>query len=193
MMDAAFPVEAVLQTGAAETRYRRAGRGAPVLLLSGSAEADALAARLFDELARWCRVIEPVLPAGWRRLTAADGTDGAAADDGTAAEDEAAAADVTAAAVWLRDLIDGLGLDRPSIVVDAALAGELVTAARTDGGRLHRVVVFARTGESEIATRCAQGMRDTGRRVLLLPCESGEVTGPVIERLRSFLARAEDD
>jgi hypothetical protein len=53
-------VEATVQTGAAVTTYRRAGRGGRVLML---AAADSAAASLFDRLAGQCCVVKPELPA----------------------------------------------------------------------------------------------------------------------------------
>lgn len=113
-------VEAVLQTGATETRYHRAGAGAPLLLLFTGAMTDPLGQALFDRLARRFRVIAPVIPAGV----------GAGAP--------------VPIATWLRDLIDGLGLVRPSVVADEALAGALLGFSLIDPGRIDRVVAVCR-------------------------------------------------
>ncbi len=103
------PVEAVLQAGDTETLYRRAGDGPPVLLLCTGVLADPLGGRLFERLATRARVIAPACPAGSR------------------------AADVLAE--WLDEVREGLGLERPSVVIDEGLAnalldGELATSAR---------------------------------------------------------------
>ena len=53
-------IEAVVHAGAAETRYRRAGSGAAVLLLFPGGASDPPAARVFDRLAQRFRVIAPL-------------------------------------------------------------------------------------------------------------------------------------
>ena len=47
-------------------------------------------------------------------------------------------------ATWLRDLIDGLGLVRPSVVADEALAGALLGFSLIDPGRIDGVVAVCR-------------------------------------------------
>jgi hypothetical protein len=81
---------AVVQVGNVETGYRRAGRGPSILLLT-TAEPDT-DNDLFTALAAHFRVIQPAWPAG-----------------------------VPAAEVpgWLRGIIEGLGLERPLLLVDA--------------------------------------------------------------------------
>lgn len=104
-------MEAIVQAGCVETRYRRAGRGRPILLLidASPAERD----RLFRVLAEEALVVEPVAPpppAEWPQ--------------------------------WLAGVVDGLGLDRPDLVV----AGGWVMAAeaflRGNPDRAGRVVAI---------------------------------------------------
>jgi len=92
---AAEKVEALVQIGAVETRYQRAGQGTPLILLRAQyAGADPL----FERLATEFKVIAPELSS----CRAASGF-----------ED------------WLRGLIDGLGLDQPRVVVAAESVQEL--------------------------------------------------------------------
>jgi hypothetical protein len=96
-------VEAEVQVGAAATRYLRAGRGARVAVVL--AHDDATRLRLIERFAACCRVVAPVLPEG-----------------------AATAWPALAAAHWLRDIVEGLGLERPTVVLAPALsllAGEL--------------------------------------------------------------------
>lgn len=115
------PVLAVLQTAATETTYHRAGVGPPVLLLYAQALVDPLGAALFAALATRWRVIAPELPAG------VGGAGGGLA--------------VTA---WLRDLIDGLGLERPSVVADEWFAGPLLGFVLMDRERVGGVAAVCR-------------------------------------------------
>jgi pimeloyl-ACP methyl ester carboxylesterase len=110
-------IEAVVQTGAFETAYRRAGAGRAVLLLG--VENSPHGAALFRELAARFRVIAPVLPGG-------DGHDGEPSD---------------VMGRWLRGLIDGLGLERPALVADAALGPALVRFAALDPDRADRLAL----------------------------------------------------
>jgi pimeloyl-ACP methyl ester carboxylesterase len=55
--------------------------------------------------------------------------------------------DVPSLAAWIRDVIDGLGLDRPSIVADAVLARRAVLVVLADEERARHVAVV---GESEL-------------------------------------------
>lgn len=86
---AAQTVEALVQIGAVETRYQRAGQGSPLILLRAEyAGADPL----FERLATAFKVIAPEL---------------SSCRDASCFED------------WLRELVDGLGLDQPRVVVAA--------------------------------------------------------------------------
>jgi hypothetical protein len=81
---------AVVQVGDVETGYRRAGRGPSVLLLTTAVSASA--DEVFAALALHFRVIQPAWPVG---LPIAD------------------------VSHWLRGIIEGLGLERPLLLVDA--------------------------------------------------------------------------
>lgn len=100
------PVEAVLQAGDTETLYRRAGDGPPVLVLCSGALAEPVGGHLFERLALHARVIAAAVPPG------------------------VPAADVLAE--WLGDLTEGLGLVRPTLVLDEALATDLLDGDAPD-------------------------------------------------------------
>jgi pimeloyl-ACP methyl ester carboxylesterase len=117
-------IHAIVQTARSETVYRRAGEGAPVLLLeerSGGEDADGV----FAALAAGYRVVAPVA---------------SVAPDGVRC---AAGVDAVDAVAWLRDLIDGLGLDRPIVVADAAFAGHATELALVDPHRVRRLVLLS--------------------------------------------------
>ncbi len=86
-MSGRAPVEALVQVGDVETRYVCAGQGPPVLLLTDEDPAAAVETPLFRALAESCRVV-----------SAAPSPD---LDTGP----------------WLRALIEGLGWERPALVV----------------------------------------------------------------------------
>lgn len=86
-------IEAVVQVGADETRYLRCGRGERVILVLAADDEERL--RLLRRFADGCCVIAPVLHRPLRR----------AADQEAAVE------------AWLRDVIDGLGLERPAVLL----------------------------------------------------------------------------
>lgn len=111
--------EAVLQTGAVETTYTRAGAGKPLLLLFPRGLADELAAELFPRLAARFRVVVPLAPAalGGPELSFSR---------------------------WMRELIDGLGLEKPTLVVDEAHTGVVLGFALVDPGRVRGVVALCR-------------------------------------------------
>lgn len=121
-MPRATPVEAVLQTGAIETVYHRAGRGPAVILLFAEALADPVAARLFAGLSEHFRVIVPVLPGG------------------------------VPFAPWLRDLIDGLGLDRPGLISEEDLADSSLRFSLEETERVAGFVAVRRHGEPASAS-----------------------------------------
>jgi hypothetical protein len=122
------PVDAVLQAGDTETLYRRAGDGPPVLLLCSGALADPLGSRLFERLAMRARVIAPVMPRG-------------------------DASDVMV--TWLDEVTEGLGLVRPTVVLDAALAPVLLDGDVVAAERFARVIVAVDGAGDERAARLA--------------------------------------
>lgn len=111
------PIECVLQTGAVETPYHRAGAGAPVILLFADGLADPVASRLFSSLSEHFRVIAPAVPDG------------------------------VPFAPWLRDLIDGLGLDRPGLISEEPLAASSLQFSLDDPDRVAGAVAVRRHGE----------------------------------------------
>jgi pimeloyl-ACP methyl ester carboxylesterase len=115
-------IEAVVQIGSVETAYRRAGSGRTVLLLVG--EGDAAVDWLFEQLAVRFRTIAPLRPGG--------------IDEGGYATLD----------LWLRGLIDGLGLQRPALVAGVADARSLLRFATIDPERVDRIalVVDGETG-----------------------------------------------
>jgi hypothetical protein len=90
-------VEAEVQVGAEPTRYLRAGRGLPVVLVLSSSATERL--RLVGRFAAAHRVVAPMLPV-------AAGCEWPAAT----------------AVLWLRGIIEGLGLERPNVVLAPGLA-----------------------------------------------------------------------
>lgn len=117
--------EATVQTGHIETRYRRCGSGAAVLLLVADHGDGAPGDELLAWLAEHFRVIVPRLPAGVAR----------AADAGLPP---------TSVTAWLRDVIDGLGLVRPAIVADEPYALAALHFSATDPERTGGLVALYR-------------------------------------------------
>lgn len=139
---------AVLQAGDTETLYRRAGDGPPVLLLCTGALADPFGGRLFERLAMRARVIAPILPAG---------------------------GDLTAVlADWLDEVTEGLGLLRPSVVIDEALAPALLDGEVAASARFAGVVVAVDAG-GDAAGRAAR-LAACGARVIGIDRERADAT-----------------
>lgn len=116
-------VEAEIRVGTATIRYRRAGTGAPVLLLqqpgSGSGEwEDGTEVDVFVALSQRHRVFQPLTPIPRRRDHAEN---------------------------WLRGVVEGLGLVMPDVVADPGLAPTLARLVRQEGGIVGRVTFLAGT------------------------------------------------
>jgi hypothetical protein len=116
-------VEAEIQVGDETVRYRRAGSGAPVLLLhatmspnegGGASEVEAFASH-----ARTHRVFQPMTSVP---VTPAD------------------------AEKWLRGVVEGLGLIAPIVVADPELAPVLARLVRENAGIVGQVIFPARIG-----------------------------------------------
>jgi pimeloyl-ACP methyl ester carboxylesterase len=139
-------IEATVHTPHSATVYRRAGRGAPVLLLAGRQARARLEAELM-----------PVLAAHF--LAIAPETDGANAAASGAAE-----------AGRLRDLIDGLGLERPSIVVDETFGVAALGFAIADPERVRRLIVLCRDRDAlnGFGESVDDALARAGHRFLLL-------------------------
>lgn len=98
-------VVAVVRAGDVETTYVRAGQGRPVLLLVEGTPASIARGALFLRLAATARVVAP-----------------APVPDAVVGRGGGAAVPV---GIWLRDLLEGLGLHCPSLVADVAFAAML--------------------------------------------------------------------
>lgn len=107
-------IEAHVSAGGVETPYERAGRGPAVLLLWGNTEDPERLRAVVDTLATRLCVIRPNLVAAvWRPNAAAPPDRRCTADR------------------WLRELVEGLGLRRPAVLVDGT------TAAGLEAFRVH--------------------------------------------------------
>jgi pimeloyl-ACP methyl ester carboxylesterase len=150
-------VEALVQTGTTETRYRRAGRGSPVLLLGRPDGCGAVQASLFRLLAARFRVISPEPPRQTRGGAGATG-------QGVPAPPFSA---------WLRGLIDGLGLVRPAIVAEESLGVAALRFALTDPARVDRLVVVCHDAVDAMTpdSALADELHETGHPLLLLPID----------------------
>jgi pimeloyl-ACP methyl ester carboxylesterase len=126
-------IEAVVQIGAIETAYRRAGAGDAVLLLTGTTEARE-PDWLFDQLARHFRIVAPMVPAGLDGRADRDPTGGGLELEG-----------------WLRGLIDGLGLERPAVVAGAACGAGLLRFMVLDPDRVGRMALISPVAPGEKA------------------------------------------
>lgn len=114
-------LRAVLTVGAVETEYLRCGSGRPALVLS-PALAAAIEAGDVPPVLREMRLIVPVHT-----------TIAALAAPADAAH--------SALGVWLRGMIDGLGLEGLTVVVAPSLAPELRAFAEAHPTEIERVVV----------------------------------------------------
>jgi hypothetical protein len=154
-------IEAVLQTGTIETHYLRAGAGEPLLLLFQTALTDPLAAALFAQLSTRYRVVAPRVPAG-------------------------VGGPVMPLSRWLRELVDGLGFVRPTVIGDETLAGALLGFSLVDPGRIRGVVAVCRD-DADPAT--STGMLHAGHGLLVVavdtaiePTRSAELAAAEITR-----------
>lgn len=161
-------IEAAIQMGDTITSYRRAGTGMQVLLLSDGAQGGDPDDGLFRILAEHFKVFAPAM---------------------TATGDVAQAA--VAASAWLRDLVDGLGLDRPSVVADGAFVVPALGFALTDADRVDRLVVVYRDRPDEglHEAALADTLESSGRPFLLLRLAVGPFPGPVPAVLAAALIR----
>jgi pimeloyl-ACP methyl ester carboxylesterase len=147
-------VEAVVQTGPTETRYVRAGKGAPVLLLFDDGAIAAVASQLLETLVSEFRLLLPALTG--------HGTDLAEAGQGSFS-------------TWLRNFMDGLGIDLFAVITTTSYADAIAAFATTDPDRIRGVVVLA-TGSPEAADLPAS------RWHLCMVC-SGVLPAPELSRL----------
>jgi pimeloyl-ACP methyl ester carboxylesterase len=151
-------VEAVVQTGPTETRYLRAGQGAPVLLLFDGGAVAAVASQLLETLVSEFRLLLPALTG--------NGIDVADAGQGSFS-------------TWLRNFMDGLGVDRFAVITTISYAEAIAAFATTDPDRIRGVVVLA-TGSPEVADLPA-----SREHLGLVP--SGMLSAPELARLLAHL------
>jgi len=116
-------VEAEIQVGEETIRYRRAGTGAPVLLLQvrrpgPAGTGEDIEVDTFAALARGHRVFQPTTPIPRSRDHAER---------------------------WLRGVVEGLGLVTPDVVADPELAPALARLVRQNGGFVGQVTFLAGT------------------------------------------------
>lgn len=116
-------VRATVCAGSAETRYLRAGRGPNVLLLPG-ADAE-IRQRLLASLSTRFRVVVPETEAQLGVL------------DGNQAE---------AGAAWLRDFLDGLGIQRVSLVAAGETEAAALRFTQGEPERVERLVLLGPAG-----------------------------------------------
>jgi hypothetical protein len=149
-----------LQIGDRIVRYTCSGTGRPVLVLATGRRAglDTAAA-----LASMGRVVAPLPPAPM-------GASGAALS------------------TWLPHFLDGLGLDRPPVVADGALAEPLLGLLLRDPFRLGPVALLLREDRDMPAGLPASGLLGAiSHPLLLLPLPGGRVTPTDLEPLLDFL------
>lgn len=165
-------IEAVVQIGGVETLYRRAGRGPRVLVL-GEPVGPSATVGLFEYLAGHFRTIAPVL--GGNMDAGGGGREGSPE-------------------LWLRGLVDGLGLERPAIIADEASAHVLLRFAIGDPGRVDRIVLVGNRGsETAPGAVLMDALREGGHPILLLripPLPDSEGREEALVRLLAFLKAA---
>ena len=115
-------IAAAIVTDTGEIRYRRAGRGRPVVLLTSGRTRGLTSALVLQALAGRFRVVAPK----YRAVPADVRPDSSAA-----------------VCVWLGDVVDGLGLERPSVVADEEFGLAALQFAMLDPARVDRLVVIS--------------------------------------------------
>jgi pimeloyl-ACP methyl ester carboxylesterase len=151
-------VEAVVQTGPTETRYLRAGKGAPVLLLFHGGAVAAVASQLLETLVSEFRLLLPALT-------------GNGSDVADAGQESFSA--------WLRNFMDGLGVDRFAVITTISYAEAIAAFATTDPDRIRGGVLLA-TGSAEAAYVPAAGWH-------LGLVHGGMLSAPELARLLAHL------
>jgi pimeloyl-ACP methyl ester carboxylesterase len=117
-------IEAMVQAGPFETAYRRAGRGATVLLLLAGEDQNQ-GDWLFGTLGERFRTIAPDLPPELEATPSLLGP-------------------------WLRALIDGLGLELPAVVASLTHAHALLRFAKLDPDRVGRLLLILRDVDENV-------------------------------------------
>lgn len=136
-------VEAVVRAGGVDTTYVRAGQGRPVLLMVHGTPATIARGALFRRLAEDFRVLAPApIP----EAVTGRGSGGA-----------------VPVRIWLRGLLEGLGLHRPSLVADVAFSALLEPFLESEGGGLARMVfIVPGAGDGALDELVAHLGRATG-------------------------------
>lgn len=160
-------IEAVVQAGAQEISYRRAGFGPAVLILNTE---DSDGSRwLFEQLSTRFRIIAPL---------AAPGQDGPGPATYEALEP------------WLRGLIDGLGLERPALVGGLAQGATLVRFATLDPHRVNRLALVHYGEECDPEPALREAARAALHPVLMIRIpnlDESEARAEALDRLFDFL------
>lgn len=108
---------AVVQSGSTITSYLRAGVGRPVVLLSRTAPDGVVPTSLIRTLGTSFRVLVPELPEQGEQFVE-----------------------------WFGPFLDGLGLTEVAVIVDDELAAPLMDIARTEPGRISRILLLSPDG-----------------------------------------------
>lgn len=132
-------VNAVVRVGSTELPYVRAGQGPPVLLFAAGTAATIAAGALFTRLSLEFRVVAPVFD--------------------TDPPDRGPATSV-AFPLRLRDLLESLGLERPSLVVERNWAPLLRRDSLMDDADLGAVVICGTAGESPSLEEVIRSLRN---------------------------------
>ena len=112
------PVRCAVSAGSSDTDYVRAGRGEPPVVLLAAAAPPGGEPELVAPLAEHFRVVAPCAVATQ-----------AAASDGRFV-------------VWLRDFLDGIGLDAVAVVAEPGLTDAALRFAASDPSRVACVVLL---------------------------------------------------
>jgi pimeloyl-ACP methyl ester carboxylesterase len=134
----------------ASTHYRRAGRGASVILLSGEAT---ISTALLSGLPRHFRLIAPNVP-------------------------PSLAVTANGFQTWLRGFLDALGITRAAIVVGPCFAAQVLGFALTEPERIGQLVFlvgpcgnsFGMDGERGLADR----LERAGQSLLVAPLDQSD-------------------
>jgi pimeloyl-ACP methyl ester carboxylesterase len=127
------------------TRYHRRGAGRPVLLLADAAGAGGAPwPALDDALAARFRTIRPELPA------------------------KSSAAAPPPFADWLRDFLDGIGVEAAAVVAAGRHGAAALDFSGSDADRVERVLVVADAAPPELAGALAAALADAPAAVPVL-------------------------
>ena len=115
-----------------------------MLLLFPAGVDDALGGALFERLAQRYRVVAPVVPA---RVGGAG----------------------IPLSRWLREVIDGLGLEQPTVVADESFAGALLGFSLVDPARIGNLIAICREDADPASS---SGMLQSTRGLLVLAVDA---------------------